>query len=150
MRPNAWNAALTLAILLASSLPAAAQPRVLEVEMTPTRRAQIAVWIERDGEYLRTLALTQSVAYRGLGNRPGASQMNSGFRWPYGRREGVLPVWAHRRASAPGAEPFRRVVFQDRISEGHASRSSNDFSRDDYFCLSFNRDTTGRDALDAV
>lgn len=118
--------------------------------MTPTRRAQIAVWIERDGEYLRTLALTQSVAYRGLGNRPGASQMNSGFRWPYGRREGVLPVWAHRRASAPGAEPFRRVVFQDRISEGHASRSSNDFSRDDYFCLSFNRDTTGRDALDAV
>jgi len=76
--------------------------------------------------------------------------MNSGFRWPYGRREGVLPVWAHRRAAAPDAERFPRIIFQDRTSEGWASRSSADFSRDDYFCLSFDRDTTTREALDAV
>lgn len=124
--------------------------RIVEIEYTPTRRAQIAVWLAReDGTYLRTLSLTQSVSLYGIGNRPGAMQMNSGFRWPYGRREGVLPVWAHARIDA-GGEPFRRVIFQDRTSEGHASRSSSDFSRDDHFCLSFNNATTQRDALDAV
>jgi hypothetical protein len=145
----AWCAAL----LVAS--PAAAQdaetPRVVEIEYLPTARAQIAIWLERaDGTYVRTLGLTQAVSVRGIGNRPGASQMNSGYLWPYGRREGVLPVWAHRRAGAPGAEQFRRVIFQDRTSEGWASRSSNDFSRDDYFCLSFRQEASSRDALDAV
>lgn len=144
-------AAFVLSLALAG--PAAAQPdvRVLEIEMTPTRRVQLAVWIETaDGTYLRTLALTHAVSLRGIGNRPGATQMNSGFRWPYGRREGVLPVWAHRRAGARGAAPFRRVIFQDRTSEGWASRSSNDYSRDDHFCLSFQQNASRMDALDAV
>ena len=124
---------------------------VLELRFTPAPRAQIAIWIEdASGRFIRTLGLTQAVAYRGIGNRPGASLMNSGYRWPYGRREGVLPIWASRRASAPGARQFRRVIFQNRSSEGLASRTSNDQSRDDYFCLSFNRDTTTQDALDAV
>ncbi len=126
-------------------------PRVLEVHFTPTARAQIALWIESaDGRYLATVRLTDAVARRGIGNRPGATQMNSGFRWPYGRREGVLPVWAHRRAAAPGAEAFPRVVYQNRTSEGWASRSSSDFSRDDYYCLSFDASRSRRDALDAV
>ena len=143
-----------LALVLLSSLvlPAGARAqRVIDIELVPTERAQIAVWItDMDGVYLETLALTEAVARRGIGNRPGASQMNSGFHWPYGRREGVLPVWAHARADAPGAELFRRVIFQDRYSEGHASRSSNDSTLDHYFCLSFNLSTTSRDALDAV
>lgn len=138
-------------VLLIAFVPgqtASAQTRLVDIQYVPTKRAQIAIWIERaDGTFVRTLALTQAVAYRGIGNRPGASQMNSGFRWPYGRREGVLPVWAHRRAAAPGAERFRRVIFQDRLSEGHASRSSSDHSRDDYYCLSF---TGGDEELDAV
>ena len=125
--------------------------RVVEFRFVPTARTQIAVWIERaDGTFLRTVALTQAVAFRGIGNRPGASQMNSGFRWPYGRREGVLPIWAHRRASSSGALLFPRVIFQDRISEGDASRTSEDSTPDDYFCLSFNAATTKKDALDAV
>jgi hypothetical protein len=124
---------------------------LLEVQFTPAPRAQIAIWIEsEDGRFLRTLALTEAVAYRGIGNRPGASQMNSGYRWPYGRREGVLPVWATRRAAAPGARQFRRVIFQNRTSEGLASRTSADHSVDTHFCLSFNQATTKRDALDAV
>jgi hypothetical protein len=140
-----------LGLALLSFAPAASAQRVVEIEYTPTRRAQMAVWIaSEDGTYLRTLALTQSVALYGIGNRPGALQMNSGFRWPYGRREGVLPVWAHARAAAPGATPFRRVIFQDRLSEGHASRSASDFSRDDYFCLSFNAAASQQNALDAV
>ncbi len=128
-----------------------AQHTSLQLSFTPTDRAQIAVWVEADdGQFMGTLALTYAVAYAGIGNRPGALQMNSGYRWPYGRREGVLPVWAHRRAEAPGAKQFKRVIFQDRDSEGYASRTADDQSVDDYYCLSFNRTESGRDALDAV
>jgi hypothetical protein len=130
---------------------AAAQGPSLELTFTPIDRAQIAVWVERDdGTYMGTLALTYAVAKAGIGNRPGASQMNSGYRWPYGRREGVLPVWAHRRAGAAGAQCWKRVIFQNRSSEGFASRTASDQSADNYYCLSFKRETTGRDALDAV
>ena len=135
----------------ASAEPSGDRGWLIELWFTPVERAQIAIWIEHgDGEFLATVGLTEAVALRGIGNRPGASQMNSGFRWPYGRREGVLPVWAHRRLSAPGAQPFRQVIFQDRASEGHASRSSNDHTRDDYFCLSFDNSRSKKDALDAV
>ncbi len=127
--------------VLGVSGPTSAQ-RILTFRFRPTARAQLVLWIERnDGTFMGTLRLTEAVARRGIGNRPGATQMNSGFHWPYGRREGVLPVWAHRRAAAPNAEPFQRVIFQDRLSEGHASRTSNDQRRDEYFCLSFNTAT---------
>lgn len=147
-----------LLVALAMLVPAvlwpttgSAQTRLISIRFEPTARAQMALWISSaDGTRFKTIRLTQAVATRGIGNRPGALQMNSGFRWPYGRREGVLPIWAHARASQPGAELFPKVIFQDRLSEGHASRSANDFSRDDYFCLSFNQATTSRDALDAV
>jgi hypothetical protein len=126
-------------------------PAILELHFIPVRSAQLAIWIERaSGEFLANVRLTEAVAYRGIGNRPGASEMNSGFRWPYGRREGVLPVWASRRAAAPGAQQFRRVIFQDRTTEGLASKTSNDFSADDYYCLSFDRARSRKDALDAV
>ncbi|MEO0321378.1 MAG: CFI-box-CTERM domain-containing protein [Myxococcota bacterium] len=142
---------LSFVALAALALPgrASAQDRVLEVEFTPTERAQLAVWLEaEDGSFVRTLLLTNAVGKYGIGNRPGALQMNSGYRWPYGRREGALPVWGHRRADAQG--PFARVIFQDRRSEGYASRTSSDFSPDAYFCLSFDRALSDRDALDAV
>ncbi|HEX7478849.1 MAG TPA: CFI-box-CTERM domain-containing protein [Polyangiales bacterium] len=128
-----------------------APPAILELEFTPTGYAQIAIWVEdAAGAFLATVALTDAVATRGIGNRPGASQMNSGFRWPYGRREGALPVWAHRRAAAEGATLFQRVIFQARRSEGLASRTSDDFSPDNYFCLSFDNSRSQKDALDAV
>src|SRR6185369_15119861 len=99
-----------LALLTALCFPSlvsaqvATAPRVIEFRFTPTARAQIALWLERpDGTFLKTVFLTQAVGLRGIGNRPGAAEMNSGFHWPYGRREGALPIWAHRRAAAPGA-----------------------------------------------
>ena len=80
----------------------AADERAIVFNFTPTERAQIAIWIESaDGTFLATVGLTQAVSVRGIGNRPGATQMNSGYHWPYGRREGVLPIWAHRRAPRP-------------------------------------------------
>jgi hypothetical protein len=124
--------------------------RAIVFNFTPTERAQIAIWIESaDGTFLNTVGLTQAVSVRGIGNRPGAAQMNSGFHWPYGRREGVLPIWAHRRASAPGAMQFPRIIFQHR-PEGYASRTCEDSTRDAYYCLSFSADTTRKDALDAI
>lgn len=144
-------AALTVACCVLGASGGSQAQRLLTFRFRPTARAQLVLWVEReDGTFMGTLRLTEAVARRGIGNRPGATQMNSGFHWPYGRREGTLPVWAHRRAAAPGATAFRRVIFQDRLSEGYASRTSNDQSRDEYFCLSFNNATTSRDALDAV
>jgi hypothetical protein len=126
---------------------------LLEFRYTPVARAQVAIWVEdAAGNFVATIALTEAVAFRGIGNRPGASQMNSGYRWPYGRREGVLPVWAHRRASAPGAKLFPRVIFQSRI-EGKAARGPadpSDQSPDEYYCLSFQNKRSKRDQLDAV
>src|SRR5262245_23258704 len=127
-----------------------ALPQVIEFRYTPTGRAQIAIWIEDEaGGYLATVGLTDAVATRGIGNRPGASQMNSGFRWPYGRREGALPIWAHRRAGAPGAKQWKRIVFQDR-PEGWASRKTEDSSPDNYFCLAWDQKKSKQEALDAV
>jgi hypothetical protein len=135
------------AVARADDMPGA----VLELKFTPAPRAQIAIWLEdAQGGFIRTLELTEAVAFHGLGNRPGASEMNSGYRWPYGRREGVLPIWASRRAAASSAKHWKRVIFQDRTYEGLASRTSNDQSTDDYYCLSFNKSTTSRTALDAV
>lgn len=132
---------------------AGAEDIVLEFRYTPVARAQVAIWVEDDaGNFVTTVALTEAVAYRGIGNRPGASQMNSGYRWPYGRREGVLPVWAHHRAAAPGAKLFPRVIFQKRI-EGRAARGPEDVpdqSPDEYYCLSFQNKRSKRDQLDAV
>jgi hypothetical protein len=128
----------------------AADERAIIFNFTPTERAQIAIWIESaDGTFLGTVGLTQAVSVRGIGNRPGAAQMNSGYHWPYGRREGVLPVWAQRRASAPGAVKFPRIIFQRR-PEGYASRTCEDSTGDSYFCLSFSAETTQKDGLDAV
>lgn len=137
-------------VLLCGSAPLLAEDTVLELRFTPAPRAQVAIWIEDgDGRFLSTVALTEAVAFRGIGNRPGGSQMNSGYRWPYGRREGVLPIWAHRRASAPGAALFPRVIYQGR-PEGYASRVMFDQSRDAYYCLQFDPKHSTRDELDAV
>lgn len=128
-----------------------AQQPTLELTFVPVRGVQTAIWVERDdGLFMGTLALTYATSTAGIGNRPGALQMNSGYRWPYGRREGVLPIWAHRRAAAPSAMPFRRVIFQNRSSEGAASRTVDDMSVDDYYCLSFDLSKASREALDAV
>jgi hypothetical protein len=149
MRRLGWLCLLLASLRIAA--PCAAQTASLELTFTPIDRAQLALWVERDdGTFMGTLALTYAVAKAGIGNRPGALQMNSGYRWPYGRREGVLPVWAHRRAAAPGAAMFKRIIFQDRTSEGYGTQNSQDQSPDDFFCLSFTQATTTRDALDAV
>ncbi|MCA9610225.1 MAG: hypothetical protein KC619_31730, partial [Myxococcales bacterium] len=143
-----------LLVTLAFASTASAQSRRVDLRFTPTARSQLAIWIESaDESRFATIRLTQSVSVYGIGNRPGALQMNSGFRWPFGRREGVLPIWAHRRFAQQGTA-FPRVIFNGRASEGNASSAGSVAeprnTPDDYFCLSFQRERSGRDALDAV
>ncbi|MES1158225.1 MAG: CFI-box-CTERM domain-containing protein [Haliangium ochraceum] len=70
---------------------------------------QIAVWLQdgngafgyvssqdgtrKDG----TLMITNAVARRGIGNRPGRWDFLSGPLFPYGKRIMALPIWAHAR-----------------------------------------------------
>ena len=139
----------TVCVMVAAGEARAAGERALVFHFSPTARAQIAIWIEKpDGTFLATVGLTQAVSVRGIGNRPGATQMNSGYHWPYGRREGVLPIWAHRRAAAPGAGQFPRIIFQNRL-EGYASQTCLDSTLDTYFCLAFSGNSN-KDGLDAI
>src|SRR2546428_13224213 len=73
--------------------------RAVEVRFAPgAPDMQIAVWIEdADGHFVDTVYVTRLTGQFGLGNRPGAALLKTDFQWPYGRREMVLPVWAHRR-----------------------------------------------------
>ena len=68
--------ALVSCLLVASAPRARADgptPRLIEIDYVPTARAQVAVWLERsDGTFVRTLRLTEAVALRGIGNRPGS------------------------------------------------------------------------------
>jgi hypothetical protein len=73
--------------------------RTVELRFTPGAPGlQIAAWIEDGaGSFVDTLYVTRATARYGLANRPGAALLKTDFKWPYGRREMVLPVWAHRR-----------------------------------------------------
>jgi hypothetical protein len=101
--------------------------RVLEIELVPTGRPQIAIWLEDDrGAFVDTIMVTRLVGTYGLGNRPGRGDQGTGYLWPYGRREMTLPVWAHRR----GVE-YDRLVFQD--CHENAIRFHNPISSEDRF-----------------
>lgn len=129
--------------------------RRVTITFVPTARTQLAVWASGGGALFATIALTEATAYRGLGNRPGAAQLNSGYRWPVGRRENVLPAWAGSRLGS-GQPAFRRVVFDPRPSEGFAARTAvvppddGRDSPDSYYCLSFDVARSRREGLDAV
>jgi hypothetical protein len=59
--------------------------------------------------------ITQQTARYGLGNRPGRYDFNSGPQWPYGKRTGVFPVWAHRQ---PNTYPIVRYQLGDLDGNG--------------------------------
>lgn len=99
---------LALAFVAAPPSPSGGD-RVLEIRLRPAGDPQIAVWLEdSQGQFVDTLMVTRLTGTFGLGNRPGQPNLGGGYRWPYGRRENVLPVWAHRRGVR-----YPRMVFQD-------------------------------------
>jgi hypothetical protein len=116
--------------------------RVVEIEVVPTGRPQMAIWLEDvDGRFVDTIMVTRLVGTYGLGNRPGRGDFGTGYLWPYGRREMALPIWAHRRGVT-----YDRLVFQD--CHENAIRYHNPISSTDRF---YCRPTTPEEhAIDAL
>jgi hypothetical protein len=93
-------AALTLFVCCGE---ARATCRSVELTFQPVDRLQIAAWVEDDaGNFIDTVYVTRATGALGLANRPGNARFKSSYRWPYGRRVMVLPVWAHRRNHSYG------------------------------------------------
>jgi hypothetical protein len=93
-----------LSALLASAAAHADPPcRTVEIGFKPAKNLQIAVWIEdAAGNYQATAFVTRLTGTFGLANRPGNHFLHSRERFPYGRRDMVLPVWAHERNHSYG------------------------------------------------
>jgi hypothetical protein len=95
----------------------------------PDLGPQIAVWVERaDGTFVDTLMVTNATAIFGIGNRPGDWNLRSGPRFPYGRRETALPIWAHARGKT-----YPLVVMQDG-REDQLGQHEDDSSPEPHFC----------------
>jgi hypothetical protein len=96
----------------------------------PDLGPQIAVWLESaDGtQFVDTLMVTNAVAIHGIGNRPGAWNLLSGPRFPYGRRQMALPIWAHAHGQL---YPF--VKMNDGM-EDELVNHENTSSPEPYFC----------------
>jgi hypothetical protein len=91
--------------------------RSVEVVFNPVANLQIAVWFEdQSGNYVDTAFVTRLTGTLGLANRPGNHLFKSDFRYPYGRRDMVLPVWAHARN-----HPYGYVVMGGRAGNSIAS-----------------------------
>lgn len=131
--------AATLLPLLAAGLLGAASPAgaaegdiLLEFHYTPVHDAQIAIWLEdADGNFVQDVFVTQATGRLGIGNRPGRWDFLSSWRFPYGPRTGVLPVWAHARGQS-----YPRLVFHDDDSSDLESLGwhENTSSPEPYFC----------------
>ena len=91
-----WTVALGPLMPAAHADPACG---AVEFRFEPgAHRLQIAIWVEdQKGVVVDTPYITRATGQFGIANRPGAALLKTDCGWPYGRREMVLPVWAHRR-----------------------------------------------------
>src|SRR5262245_43837116 len=94
-----WFCACIAAAMVAATTGARAETcRTVEITMKPVANLQMAAWIEdSSGKYVDTVYVSRLTGTLGLANRPGLHFFKSDFRFPYGRRDMVLPVWAHKR-----------------------------------------------------
>ncbi len=98
-----WLIALCLLTGVVHAQPATQTCRTVEVSFQPVKNLQIAVWAEDPrGNYVATLYVTRLTGTFGLANRPGNHFLHTATRFPYGRRDMVLPVWAHKRGKTYG------------------------------------------------
>lgn len=136
-RTKTWWASATAVLALGlwgTPAPAdAAQDDVLlEFHFEPVPNAQIAIWLEdAEGNHLRDVFVTQATGTLGIGNRPGRWDFLSSWRFPYGPRPMVLPVWAHARGKS-----YPKLVFHDDNPDDANSLGwhENSSSPEPYFC----------------
>ncbi len=106
------------------------QCRVVDVDFVPGDTLQLVAWIEDvAGNYVDTIFITEETGTYGIGNRPGRFDFNSGPGWPYGRRETVFPVWAHRHGLT-----FPRIEFQGGNDNSVVVAAAELSSREPHFC----------------
>ncbi len=140
MRCTAAAAAFTVASLTGQTLltnPAFAGNacRVVDVDFTPTDKLQIVAWVEdATGKYVDTIYITQTTGTYGLGNRPGIADFNSSPLWPYGRREGVFPIWSHRHGMEFPLLNFQNSATVADNNDKNLSHPFNQSSKETYFC----------------
>src|SRR5262245_39007706 len=131
MRRRLFAAALLAAatLLPAPRAQAANECRVVETTFKPADKLQIVVWLEDPaGNFISTVYVTDAVGRRGIGNRPGRFDFNSGPHWPYGRRTTVFPVWSHKHGVS-----YPQVVFQNGADDA-LSHSQNESSVEPHYC----------------
>lgn len=105
---------------------------LIEFHFKPVANAQIALWLATpDGNVVKQVMVTQATATLGIGNRPGRRDFLSSWRFPYGPREGVLPIWAHARD-----KDYPKLVFYDDDPSDQDSLGwhENSSSAEPYFC----------------
>jgi hypothetical protein len=93
---------------------------------------QVAVWLQqKGGGYVETLMVTNLVALRGIGNRPGYWKFPSAPKFPYGKRPMALPIWAHARGKL-----YDTVLIQNKDSSYEKWLGFHEMysSPDPYFC----------------
>jgi hypothetical protein len=132
----AWLLSFGVALLLASDSRAAPpspdDEALLEFHFDPAANLQIAIWLEGvDGSFVEDVFVTQATAKLGIGNRSGMFLFLSSWRAPYGPRESVLPIWAHRRGKT-----YPKIIFHDGYEPNHTSLGFHEASSspESYFC----------------
>lgn len=148
-----------LVAALASPRAYAGECHLVDVTFQPERRTdlrpakspapQIVIWLEdAAGNYKDTLYITQTTGTYGLGNRPGRWDFNSGPQWPYGRRLGVFPVWAHRKTPLDFDQiGFQKTVEDQEPEEDNLSHPFNKSSRELHYCRPMIPEEPAYDAL---
>ncbi len=126
-----WVASML--VVGATGLAHAANEDVLvEFHYMPVPDLQVAIWLtDEDGNFVQDVFVTQSTGTLGIGNRPGRWDFLSSWRFPYGPRPQVLPVWAHARGKTYPALVFHDDDPGDENSLGWHENSS---SAEPYHC----------------
>lgn len=99
---------------------------------------QIAIWLEtappsgappaQRGSFAADIFISARTGNFGIGNRAGDSMMASSPRFPYGARDGVLPVWAWARGQS-----YPLLVMQD-ANQGSFRFHNAGSTIDNFFC----------------
>lgn len=103
------SVALALGLFAPFAAHAGEDDVLVEFHFEPVANAQIAIWLEReDGTFVQDVFVTQATGSLGIGNRGGRWDFLSSWRFPYGPRPQVLPIWAHARGKS-----YPKLIFHD-------------------------------------
>ena len=131
MRPARFGVALVVVFAGAPAHAEDPDERVLlEFHYMPVEDLQIAIWLtDADGNFVQDVFVTQATGTLGIGNRPGRWDFLSSWRFPYGERPQVLPVWAHARGGS-----YPHLIFYDDTGTDSLGWHENRSSAEPFFC----------------